>query len=480
MAAAPLKPLWRDGFAYKPHQVTGIEWMLKRETGEGLSAAAKGGILCDEMGLGKTIQMLGLLKNDPAAAGSESLLIAPVSVLQQWEQAAKRSGVTVYRPHTTKYRVTWEKVPGFHVPAAPRLYVIGYELARRRPAAICGFQWRRVICDEAHRLCSAEALQRLVTLTHSEARWMLTATPIVNRIGDLHALLELVGLEHPERSTLEELEPVLREMVLARSMDQLRASIADAPPRPVVSEVTLPFATEDEAEFYRGIAGGIVKRFKALEADGGAGAALMKLQLFLRLRQISLHPQVYIDAKRKLAGAIGYDRPDWTASSTKFDEIKRMIGADTGRKWILFCHFHTEMELLKTALEAEPWARNVWSYSGLLNHGERSEILKATHEPLAADSGKADILLIQLQSGGVGLNLQHFSRIIFSGPWWTAALMEQAIGRAVRIGQQEVVRVYHLKLEEEAVENIDAIMMEKATGKGDLCRAVLQKACRDV
>jgi SNF2 family DNA or RNA helicase len=113
-------------------------------------------------------------------------------------------------------------------------------------------------------------------------------------------------------------------------------------------------------------------------------------------------------------------------------------------------------------------------YNGSLSAEDRKRVLEETLDPVPV--GKADVLLIQLQSGGVGLNLQHFDRIIFSGPWWTSALMEQAIGRAVRIGQREVVKVYHLRLEEEEAINIDSVMMDKAAAKGELCKAVLECA----
>jgi SNF2 family DNA or RNA helicase len=78
---------------------------------------------------------------------------------------------------------------------------------------------------------------------------------------------------------------------------------------------------------------------------------------------------------------------------------------------------------------------------------------------------------LQLQSGGVGLNLQHFSKVIFMSPWWTSALMDQAIGRAVRIGQENTVTVTMLVLKEEETMNIDAKMLEKADTK----RGMLEK-----
>jgi SNF2 family DNA or RNA helicase len=214
----------------------------------------------------------------------------------------------------------------------------------------------------------------------------------------------------------------------------------------------------------------IVKRWKALEDEVGGSNALLKLRLFMRLRQLSVHPQVYIDARR--ASNPSQDRPDWSGSSTKFDAIKKLVNTEKPHKWIIFCHFHPEMELLKKTLEASTLVGRVFMYNGTLGQSERASVIAATHEP----STTTDVLLIQLQSGGVGLNLQHFDRIIFSGPWWTSALMEQAVGRAVRIGQKNVVKVISLSLKEEEALNIDKYMLEKATEKGELCREVLSNA----
>lgn len=476
VAKPQLKPLWPEGFAYKQHQVTGIKWMLERD-----AAQPAGGILCDEMGLGKTIQMLGLLKQ---CGKQDTLLMAPVAVLQQWEDAARKSRMAVFRPRVGTRTVHWEAVTQV-IPGAARLHLIGYEAARARRELVVDHAWDRVICDEAHRVASKSGLYVLIQKIVAPRRWFLTATPIVNGMDNLVALLEHIGVPGAAavQNSPDKLEPILKEYVLARSMDDLRASIADAPPKPVTKTLRLNFTTEEEAEFYRGMSGVIVKRWKALESDGGAGTALMRLQLFMRLRQLSLHPQVYISARRKTLGKI-YNRDDWVGSSTKFEAIKELVGAGTsaGRphKWIVFCHFHPEMELLAAALKAEPTVRHVWTYNGALNANERKEVLAATTAAFDEGDCRADVLLVQLQSGGTGLNLQHFDRVVFTGPWWTSALMEQAVGRAVRIGQREVVEVYHLILQEEEAVNIDAVMRDKAEEKGELCQAVLAAACRDI
>jgi SNF2 family DNA or RNA helicase len=452
------QPLW-PGFAYKQHQETGIRWILERE-----SKKPSGGIICDEMGLGKTIQMLAILKGEKF---TNTLLIAPVAVLSQWEETAAKSGINVFVP-TTGGRKLWKSSAPVK-PLAAKLYLIGYEMASKRPAVLMSVTWKRLICDEAHRVGAKQKnLHTMVTKIPAETRWFLTATPIVNSKKDITGLLSL--LKAPDSG--KPFNDTIGEYVMARSMNDLRSSFPDAPPQPEVHKIRLPFLTDEEQDFYKGISGIIVKRWKMLEDEVPMpGAALMKLKLFLRLRQISLHPQVYIDARRK-AGLL-QDRPDWSGTSTKFESIKKLV-ADAGseHKWIVFCHFHSEMELLQKQLIELPSVGKVHIYNGSLSGQARRSVIEETREP----SPLAQVLLIQLQSGGVGLNLQHFDRIVFSGPWWTSALMEQAIGRAVRIGQRSIVQVYHLSLVEEEALNIDKFMSEKADEKGTLCREILASA----
>jgi SNF2 family DNA or RNA helicase len=463
-----LPTLW-PGFAYKPHQEVGVKWLLNREL-----KTPSGGIVCDEMGLGKTIQLLALLKSEQK---THTLLIAPVAVLSQWEEAASRSKITVLRPVSTTHHRQW-KIQGKYQPMAPKLYLIGYEKARSSPQFLNMVEWTRLICDEAHRLASKKsALSSMVESIQTKTKWLLTATPIINSTKDIKNLLALVGVKVP--STSDEMKPLLAEYVMARSMASMRGTPGvAAPPAPVMHREVLPFISEDEAEFYRGMTGAIVKRWKALDDEVGGGNALLKLKLFLRLRQLSLHPQVYIEARNAAAGAV--KRPAWVGTSAKFEAIKSLLKGDQEqdkkpRKWIIFCHFHSEMAMLKKTLEDLPYVGNVHMYNGTLNAKERAAVIAETHKPSVA----TDVLLIQLQSGGVGLNLQHFDRVIFSGPWWTSALMEQAIGRAVRIGQAEVVHVYHLLLQEESALNIDTYMTDKADMKGSLCREILKEAFQE-
>jgi DNA repair protein RAD5 len=50
-------------------------------------------------------------------------------------------------------------------------------------------------------------------------------------------------------------------------------------------------------------------------------------------------------------------------------------------------------------------------------------------------------MIIQINSGGTGLNLQHFNSVYFTSPQWNPEIEAQAIARVNRIGQKDTVIV---------------------------------------
>jgi SNF2 family DNA or RNA helicase len=458
-----LKPLW-NGFRYQDHQTTGVNWMVERE-----ALSPSGGILCDEMGLGKTIQLLGVMKETKANA---TLLLAPLCTLDQWQDTAERCGFCVWRCHSSKQE--WELPKNFR-PGAKHLYVVNYERAVSRPLLVNQRIWPRVVFDEAHKMAQPQGSLHLFAKEQVSAktRWFLTATPVVNSLRDAISLFQLLGHENVSASRLEHLEGLIKDHVLCRRMDDLRGIISGLPEAAVEHNHILDFETSEEEEFYRGIQGILQRRFRMLQHEEGGQQEMFRL--IMRLRQISIHPQVYIGARKREWRT--YGRQDWEDPSTKFVKLKALIEGQSAspHRWLVFCHFHEEMELLQEYLMTEcPVVRECSLYSGAQSQKEKAAAIATSKEMLVGS--QQEVLCVQLQSGGVGLNLQHCDRIVFMGPWWTAALMDQAIGRAVRIGQNEQVEVHHLILKEEASMNIDRRMLDAAERKRDLCSRFLQLA----
>jgi SNF2 family DNA or RNA helicase len=256
-------------------------------------------------------------------------------------------------------------------------------------------------------------------------------------------------------------------------MEEMRLILKELPNAPTIVKESLDFVTEEEGDFYRSVQGKIAARWKHIQHDDTKEA----FALLMKLRQLSLHPQVYISAMKRKSILGGYQRDDWEKPSTKFIALKEKLEAtQIPSRWIVFCQFHDEMDILQSYLESSPAVHRVAQYHGGLTETQKNDVIDATKDVLP----KHDILLLQLQSGGVGLNLQHFSKVVFMSPWWTAALMDQAIGRAVRIGQKDTVEVTMYVLKEEDSMNIDVSMLEKAESKRGLLDQAFLHASRGI
>ena len=468
----PLIPLW-DNFNYFDHQVEGIRWMLEKETvgtevprrkGAG-TVMVYGGFQCDEMGLGKTIQVIGMMINHPLPM---TLLLAPLAMVETWTSVCRRAGMSIYHATGGQWFPIEEN-------GSMTVYITNFEKLYTTPRLFRGMSFDRVVLDEAHKIRNADGqmaiyARRLV----APIRWAVTGTPLVNNWKDVVSLLAFVGVPcSPLWRWESHLEEVLPSLVIHRSLESLRSILTDAPPYPIIHHMSLPFATEKEHEFYLAIQGATIAMAGAARYDMDRLTPQQAFLMLLRLRQISVHPQVYISAKRREMK--GYIRKDWVGPSTKLLAIKDILMKDqpythNDHKYIIFCQFREEMELIHEYLESlelfDP--EHILEYDGSLTQDQRNHVLKKSKEIVGPC-----VLLLQLQAGGVGLNLQEYDRIIFNSPWWTSALMDQAIARAVRMGQKRIVQIYHLHLEAEDDEE-DAIFIDQlVNGKAEEKRQML-------
>ena len=481
------RPLWL-GFSYFQHQLDGIEWMLNKEINGTFvpnrenngTTLVRGGFQCDEMGLGKTIQISSVIVNNPLPC---TLLIAPLAMISTWSEVLQKTGCAVYEIAVNEWNLVGNgPIPRHFIKNRPAIYISNYEKLYSKPS-LFHRTWDRCVLDEAHKIRNGDGtIARSCRKIVAPIRWAVTGTPLVNSLKDVVSLMAFLGVPY---SKLWRWEPrylcILPELVIHRSLAALRGILKEAPPVPIIHDVILPFTSQAEEEFYFGVQGAneslIRKYSKELISPTEA------FKLLLRLRQISVHPQVYINSKRR--EDIGYNREDWIMPSSKLEKIKEIIQtdnmnsdaegavADKVHKYIVFCQFNDEMSLIREFLMKEELVEdeNILLYNGSMNQAEREAVLKRSKA-----TTETTVLLLQLQAGGVGLNLQEYDRIIFVSPWWTSALMDQAIARAVRMGQKEIVHVYHLRLAAESETageaiNIDELVNAKAEEK----RKMLEK-----
>jgi SNF2 family DNA or RNA helicase len=409
--------------------------MMARETEGALHV--RGGILADEMGLGKTWETMGLLVNCPVP---NTLLLVPPILLAQWARVLEKSRMpySILAPGS-KWKRHYGIREGVHV------YLATYDRMVRSMDLLEGVEIQRVLADEGHALRN-QATRRFQILRRIAAprRWILSGTPVQNKLDDFKALCAWLGLaRQPEISWAE----YAGDLILRRVVADVQETVVDFPenkPNHHIVPVCMPEDGDEKLVF-----DALVRRFNsALDLQA---ASIQVLELYLRIRQFLAHPQIYIDAMhRKFKGEYRRAR-QWTSTASKMTAFQRLLHETPKRPTIVFTNFQEEMEYAEGILKSEGF--RTYKICGGQNDAVRASIIRQSEE--SATKGEPTAILIQIVAGNAGLNLQHMNRIVFLSSHWNPAVIDQAVARAYRIGQTEQVDVYHILLADGAEKNLD-------------------------
>ena len=107
----------------------------------------------------------------------------------------------------------------------------------------------------------------------------------------------------------------------------------------------------------------------------------------------------------------------------------------------MFCQFLGEIDALQELLETHTMVVNV--VDGRTTPEQKNKYLE----------GNCDVLILQIQTGCEGLNLQMFSEIYFVSPHWNPGVEDQAVARCHRIGQSKEVDVFRFTMQDFAEEH---------------------------
>ncbi|KAF7526836.1 hypothetical protein G7054_g10651 [Neopestalotiopsis clavispora] len=311
-----------------------------------------GGILADEMGLGKTIQMLSLIHahkyerqpgesiaqsldgtaelmsraNGPLQTSKTTLVIAPMSLLAQWHSEAENAS----KEGTLKSMVYYGTEKSANLQslctstAAPDVIVTSYGVVLSEYNQYSGknghtnshnglfsFKFFRVILDEGHNIKNRQAkTSRACYALLAEHRWVLTGTPIVNRLEDLFSLVRFLKVEPwnnfsfwrtfitvPFESkdfmrALDVVQTVLEPLVMRRTKDMKTPDgqpLVPLPPKTV--ELVSIELSKQERDVYEHIFNRAKRTFSANVEKGTVMKAYTTIfAQILRLRQSCCHP----------------------------------------------------------------------------------------------------------------------------------------------------------------------------------------------
>jgi SNF2 family DNA or RNA helicase len=154
----------------------------------------------------------------------------------------------------------------------------------------------------------------------------------------------------------------------------------------------------------------------------------------------------------------------WKGRSNKMETLFRLLKEHPTEKSLIFCQFRGEMNYIQSQLDYP-----VFRIDGSVSRDERVRQI----EGFKRVEGGA-VFIIQIKSGGQGLNLQEATRVYITAPAWNPATELQAIGRSHRTGQTQTVHVKKLVYKEcNRFISVEEEMMALQGHKSLVCSEVL-------
>lgn len=373
------------------HQTNASKWCLNHES--------RLALLAFEMGFGKTYIACNVVKLYPV----KTLIIVPNALLSQW-----KSHLDLFNLDSSTFHGSNK-----HNTSLDSNIVLSTPATMSNIPSLHFFQ--RIIIDEAHLLRNqhSKVFKRLLISTANIPRKLfLTGTPICNSHNDLITLL-LLSNYHPynQHSFWAYMRTNKKISTLLSISDNFilrnnKSSTFSLPPLYTFNiSISLPSPSEQFSSY------------------SYASSDFLILRKILRMRQtLNNHHQFTTNP---------LDTP------VKILAIQNIIyHIPPTDKIIIFSFFTSFLYTLHSLFHDDSII-----YHGKLNHKQREHVLH-TFKTL-----NVRILLINLRTGGCGLNLTEANHIILSEPYWNAAEEQQAIARIHRIGQSKPTHVYKLEVE---------------------------------
>jgi hypothetical protein len=440
-----------------PYQVSGV-----------LHLAARGrALLADDMGLGKTVQAIAACEVMRARGEIDRVLVVtPASLKHQWVRE-----IEIYSGQTAVVVGGGAAQRAAALASGAPYKVLSYELTWRELARLQELDTDVLILDEAQqaknfRTKTASTLKAIP----STFLFVLTGTPIENRLDDLYSLLQLVdpGVLGPLwRFNLDHHQQGARGKVLGcKNLARLRETIAPILLRRRKEAVLdqLPALTEQTR--YTALSREQADYEESCRAEAARYMAMAEHRPLTLVEQKKL--QTALLKARQACDALELADPRLKIkASPKLEEFEAYvaeIAAGGGAKILVFSEWVEMLKLAGARLDALGIGWRM--LSGEVPPEKRPALLDQFREDPAIQ------VLLSSDAGGVGLNLQVANYVVHLDLPWNPARLDQRTARAHRLGQTRGVSVTYLCSERGIERGIEGTL----AGKRDLRHAALDLA----
>ncbi|PZF66716.1 ATP-dependent helicase [Curtobacterium sp. MCPF17_047] len=369
-------------------------------------------VIGDEMGLGKTVEALAAIAHIAATAPDgmpRFVVVCPAAVVANWlRETEKHTSVPAFRIHGTE-RVRgisgWLREAGVAVTTYETLEWFRTQVPEEQ-------RFAAVIVDEAHYVKNPDAKRTKHTralLERSDRALLMSGTPLENRVEEFRVLIDHI---RPDLRVDEDDDPLTFRKQIAPVY--LRRSQED-----VLTELPELVEVEEWTDL--------------TPAESARYAAALDSDNFHTMRQLAI-----LDGD----------------ASSKIASLRDVIAEarSTGRKTIVFSHYRAVLEAVLASVDGTVFG----PLSGSTSPSGRQDMID---EFSAAAPGA--VLVAQIIAGGVGLNIQAASVVVICEPQLKPTTEWQAIARARRMGQLDVVQVHRLLSED----GVDAALVRMLARK---------------
>lgn len=374
-------------------------------------------LLGDEMGLGKTMQAIAGFCDLSAKGGTHFLVVCPLSVVVNWkreiESQSELHAIEVYGEGRAMEMTQWVSDGG--------VAITTYETLVKIPVPVT-VTVDMMVVDEAHYIKNPEAQRTQAVVAagqRAERILYMSGTPLENRVEEMQFLIRCLQPEIADQidgmkqlTQAEEFRSAIAPVYLRRVREDVLKELPE-----LIEKEQWGLMTHEEMTAYE----------NALMSDN-----------FMAVRQVS-----------------------WQISDmSKSTKAQRLMeiweeAKEGGRKLIIFSFFKDVLYKVSNLLGDYC----VGVIDGSISSEERQKMID---ELKTAKEGSA--LVAQIQAGGVGLNIQAASVVVFCEPQIKPSLETQAVARAYRMGQSRSVLVHRLLIQD----SVDERVMEILHTKGEL------------
>ncbi|TCN28841.1 SNF2 family DNA or RNA helicase [Kribbella orskensis] len=429
----------------RDYQRRGVAWMAQ------LAELGFGGCLADDMGLGKTIQVIALHLHLSRRGRGPTLVVCPSTLLGTWERELEKFAPEV---PTRRYHGAGRSLSDL---AADEVVMTTYGVVRQDHRVLGEIFWGLAVADEAqHAKNPLSRTARALRTLPAATRLALTGTPVENRLSELWSILDwaapgLLGTldrfrhdvavpverYHDEEATAR-LARVTRPFLLRRRKSD--PGIAPELPQKSEHDVVVPL-TAEQATLYQAVARETLAKIESAEGIARRG---LVLSLLTQLKQVCNHPAQFLHEPGPL--------PRRSGKLAALDELLDVILAE-GESVLIFSQYVEMCRLIESHLAARQ-VRTLFLHGGI-GVRKREQLVEQFQ------AGEAQVFLLSLKAGGVGLTLTKATHVVHYDRWWNPAVEDQATDRAYRIGQDKPVQVHRLVTENTLEDRISTVIAAK-------------------